>query len=118
MDVPCPRSNSAVLQKVPLACEEVPYRCDKRAEFPGVLAGSGGPGAHVGASTMRGTRQTTLAAQGGGMVTRRLCRNTSAHLPSCETFVIQIPVARAASKSSLAARRENRVALGTFRTES
>jgi hypothetical protein len=118
MDVPCPRSNSAVLQKVPLACEEVLYRCDKRAQFHGVLAGSGGPGAPIGASTMRGTRQTTLAAQGGGMVTRRMRRNTSAPLLSCETFVIQIPVARAASKSLLAARRENRVARRTFRAES
>jgi hypothetical protein len=118
MDVPCPKCNSTDLQKVSLACEEVLYLCDKRAQFHGVLVGSGGPGVLVGASTTKGTRQTTLTAQSGGVGTCRICRNTSAHLLSFETFVIQIPVATAASKSLLAARQQKRVAGRTFRAES
>ena len=118
MDVPCPKSNTTVLQKVPLACEEVFYRCDKAAYLRRVLAGSGGPGVLVGASATNDTGQTKLTAQSGGMATRRICRNTSAHWLSPETFVIQIPVARAASKSLLAARQQNRVAGRTSRAES
>jgi hypothetical protein len=67
MDVPCPKCNSADLQKVSLACEEVLYRCDKHAQFHGILVGSGGPGVLIGASTTKGTRQTTLTAQSGGV---------------------------------------------------
>jgi|SRR5271167_377645 hypothetical protein len=118
MDVPCPKCNSTDLQQISLACEEVFYRCDKRAQLHDVLVVSGGPEVLVRASRTKGTSQTTLAAQGGGMLTRRICRNTSAHLLSSETFVIQIPIARAASKSLLAARRKNRVAGRTFRAES
>ena len=118
MDVPCPRSNSTVLQRVPLAREEVLYRCDKRAQFHGVLAGSGGPGVLVGASRLRGTRQTTLTAQRGVMGTCRIGRNTSAQVLSFETFFVQIPDATAASKSLLAARQQTRVAGRTFRAES
>ncbi len=118
MDVPCPKRNSTDLQKVSLACEEVLHRCDKRVKFQGVLVGSGGPGVLVGASTRKGTRQTTLTAQSGGVGTCRICRNISAHLLSFETFVVQIPVATAASKSLLAARQQNRVAGRTFRAES
>src|ERR1700675_1286325 len=117
MDVPCPKSNSTDLQKVFLACEEVPYRCDQRVQFHGVLVGSGGPGVLVGASTTRGTRQTTLTAQSGAMGIYRICRNTSAHVLSFETFFVQIPVPRAASKSLLAVRQQNRVAGRTFRAE-
>jgi len=118
MYVPCPMRISTDLQKVSLACEEVLYRCDKRAQFHGVLVGSGGPGVLVGASTTKGTRPTTLTAQSGGVGTCRICRNTSAHLLSFETFVVQIPVATAASKRLLAARQQNRVLGGTFRAES
>jgi len=118
MDVPCPKCNSTDLQKVSLACEEALYRCDKRAQFHGVLVESGGPGVLVEASTTKGTRQTTLTAQSGGVGTCRICKNTSAHLLCFETFVVQIPVATAASKSLPAARRENRVAGGTFRAQS
>src|SRR5258708_30267865 len=109
MDVPCPKCNSTDLQKVSLACEEVLYRCDKRAQFRGVLVGSRGPGVLVGASTTKETRQTTLTAQSGEVETCRICRNTSAHLLSFEEFVVQIPAAVAASKSLLAARQHNRV---------
>jgi hypothetical protein len=118
MDVPCPKCNSTDLQKVSLACEEVRYRCAKRAQFHGVLVLSGGPGVLVAAPTTRRTRQTTLTAQSSGVRTCRICRNTSAHLLSFETFVVQIPVATAASKDLLAARQENRVAGRTFRAES
>ena len=106
MDVPCPKCNSTDLQKVSLACEEVLYRCDKRAQLHGVLVGSGGPGVLVGAS--KGTRQATLTAQSGGVGTCRICEKTSARLVSCEIFVVQIAVAMAASKSLLAARQQNR----------
>ena len=118
MDVPCPKCNSTDLQKVSLACEEALYRCDKHAQFHGVLVGGGGPGVLVGASTTKRTRQTTLAARSGGMGTCRICKNTSAHLLSFEAFVVQIPVATAASKSLLAAPQQNRVASRTFRAES
>jgi hypothetical protein len=117
MDVPCPKCNSTDLQKVSLACEELLYRCDKRAHFHGVLFGSGGPGVLVGASTTEGARQTALTAQSGGVETCRICRNTSAHLLSFETFVVQIPVATAASKSLPAARQQKSVADRTFRAE-
>ena len=118
MDVPCPNCNSTDLQKVSLACEEVSCRFDKRAQFHGVLVGNSGPGVLVGASTTKGTRQATLTAQSSGVRTCRICGNTSAHLLSFETFVVQIPVATAASKNLLAARQENRVAGRTFRAES
>lgn len=118
MDVPCPKCNSTDLQKVSLACEEVLYRCDKRAQFHGVLVGSGGPGVLVGASTTKGTRRTTLTAQSGGVGTCRICKNTSARLLSFETFVFEIPVAMTASRSLLAARQQNRVVGRTFRAES
>jgi hypothetical protein len=93
MDVPCPKSNGTDLQKVSLACEEL---------LP----------------TTHGPTQTMLTAQCGGVGTFRICRNTSAHLLSFETFVAQIPVATAASKSLLAARQQNRVAYKTFRAAS
>ena len=118
MDVPCPKSNSTDLQKVSLACEEVRYGCDKRAHVHRVLFKSGGPGVLVGASTTNGAWQTELTAQSGGMPTRRICRNISAYLLSSEVFVVQIPVATAASKRLLAARRQNRVAGRTLRAES
>src|SRR6266849_3251863 len=119
MDVPCPKCNSTdlqrvslackeVLYRVSLACKEVLYRCDTREQFHGVLVGSRGPGVLVGASTTKGTRQTTHTAQSSGMGTCRICRNTSAYLSSFETFVAQIPVATAHSKSLLAARQQNR----------
>ena len=94
MDVPCPKYNSTNLQKVSLAREEVLYRCDKRAQLHGVLLGSGGVGAC------------------------RICSNTSAYLLSSETFVVQVPVATAASKSLLAARQQDSVAGITLRAES
>jgi len=117
MDVPCPKSNSTDLQKVSLACEEVRYGCDKRAHLHRVLFESG-PGFLVGASTTIGARQTKLTAQSGGMATRRICRNISAYLLSSEIFVVPIYAATAASKSLLAAGRQNRVAGKTFRAES
>jgi hypothetical protein len=115
---PCPKCISTDLQKVSLACEEVLYRCDQRAQFHGVLVGSGGPGVLVGALTTKGTRQTTLTAQSGSVGTCRICRNTSAHLLSFETFGVQIPVATAASKRLLAPLQQNRVTSRTFRAES
>ena len=118
MDLPCPKCNSTDLQQVSLACEEVFYRCDKRAQFHGVLVVSRGPEVLVIASTRKDRYETTLAAQGGEMMTHRICRNTSAHLLSSETFVVQISIATAASRSLLAARRQTRVAGRTLRTES
>jgi len=93
MDVPCPKCNSIDLRKVSSVCEEVPYRCDTRAQFHGVLVGS----AEVG--------------------TCRICKKTSAHLLSFATFVVQIPVTTAA-ESLLAARHQNRLAVRAFRAES
>ena len=118
MDVPCPKCNSTDLQKVTLACEEALYRCDKHARFHGVLVGYGGPGVPAAASTTKRTRQMTFAAQSCGMGTCRICKNTSPHLLSFEAFVVQIPVATAASKRLLAAPQQNRVASRTFRAES
>jgi hypothetical protein len=118
MDVPWPKCNSTDVQKVSLACLEVLYQCDKRAQFLGVLVGSGGPGILVGALTTKATRPTTLTAQSGGLRTRRICRNTSARLLYFETFVVQTLVAAAASKSLLATRQQTRVARRTFRAES
>jgi hypothetical protein len=118
MDVPCPKYNSTDLQKVSLACEEVRYGCDKRAHLHRVLSESGDPRVLVGASTTIGARQTKLTAKSGGMPTRRICTNTSAYLLSSEIFVVPISVATAASKSLLAAHRQNRVAGRTFRAES
>jgi hypothetical protein len=118
MHVPCPDCNSTDLQKVSLACEEVLYRCDKRAQFHGVLGVIGGPGVLERASTTNGTSQKTLTAQRGGMATRRICRNTSTRSLSSETFVIQIPVVTATSKRLLAARQQNRAARIVFRAES
>jgi len=118
MDLPGPKCNSTDLQKVSLACEEVLCRCDKRAPLHGVLVGSRGPGVLVGASTTKGSSQTTLTAQSGGVRKCRICRNTSAQLLSLETIVVPILVATTASKSLLAARQQTRVAGGTFRAES
>jgi hypothetical protein len=118
MDVPSPNCNSTDLQKVSLACLEVLYPCDNRAQFRGVLVGSGGPGPLVGPSTTKGIRPATLTAQGGGVSTWRIRRNTSAHLLYFETFFVQTPVATAAPKSLLATRRENREAGRTLRAES
>jgi len=118
MDLPGPKCNSTAFQKVSLACEEVFSRCDNRAQFLGVLVGSGGQRVLVGASTTKGTRQTTLTAQSRGVRTFRICRNPSGHLLSFQTFVLQIPVTTAVSKSLLAARHQNRVAGRTFRAES
>ena len=55
MDVPCPKCNSTDLKKVSLAYEEGLYQSGKRAQFRGVLIGSGGPGVLVGTSTTKGT---------------------------------------------------------------
>jgi hypothetical protein len=118
MHVPCPDCNSTNLQKVPLACEEVLYRCDKRAYLHRVLVEIRGPGALVRASITNGTMQKTLTAQGAGMATRRICRNTSTRSLSSEPFVIQIPVVTAASKRLLAARQQNRAAGRAFRAVS
>jgi hypothetical protein len=118
MDVPCPKCNSTDLQKVSLACLEASYRCDKRAKFHGVLVRSDGPGVLLGASTTKETRPTALTAQGGGVGTCRISRNTSAHLLYFETFVVQILVTRAASKSLPATSQQNRVAGRTFRAAS
>ena len=118
MDVPSPKSNSTVLQKVSLACEEVLGRCDKAAYLRRVLAGTGGPGVLVGASATNGTRQTKLTAQSGGIATRRIRRNTSPHLLFPETLVIQILVAKAASKSLLGVHQQTRAAGRIFRAES
>ncbi len=118
MDLPGPKCNSTDLQRVSLACEEVLCRCDKRAPFHGVLVRSRGPGVLVGASRTKGTRQTTLSAQSGGVWTCRICRNTSAQLLSLETIVVPILVATTASESLLAAHQQNRVADRTFRAES
>ena len=115
MHVPCPDCYSTNLQKVSLACEEALYRCDSRAQFHGVLGVIGGPGVLERASTTNDTRRANLTAQGAGVATRQNCRNTSAHLSFPETFLIQIPVATAASKRPLAARRQNRVAVRAFR---
>jgi hypothetical protein len=118
MDVPSPRSNSTVLQKVPLACEEVFYQCDKAAYLRRVLAGSGGPEVLVGASATNGTRQTKLTAHSCWIATRRICRNTSPHWLSPETFVIQMLVAKAASKSLLGVQQQTHAARRIFRAES
>jgi hypothetical protein len=115
MYVPCPDCNSTNLQKVSLACEEVLYRCDHPAQFQGVLGVFGGPGVLERASTTNDTRRAKLTAQGAGMATRRICRNTTPHLSFPETFVIQISVATATSKRLLAARRENCAAVRAFR---
>jgi hypothetical protein len=117
MDVPCPKCNSTDLKKVSLAYEEGLYRSDKRAQFRGVLIGSGGPVVLVGTSTTKGTRQRGLTAQSCGVGTYRICKNTSARLLSFETFVVQISVAPTASRSLLVARQQNRVAGRTFRAE-
>jgi hypothetical protein len=53
-----------------------------------------------------------------GVGTCRISTKTSARLLSFETFVVQIPVAMAASRSLLVARRQNHVAGRTFRAES
>ena len=118
MDVPSPKSNSTVLQKVPLACEEVFYRCDKAAYLRRVLAGRGDSGVLVGASERNRTRQTKLTVQSGGIATRRICRNTSPHWLSPETLVTQILVARVASKSLLGVHQQTRAAGRIFRAES
>jgi hypothetical protein len=118
MHVPGPKCTSTDLQKVSLACLEVLYRSDNHAQFRGVLVGSRGPGVLVGASTTKGTRPRTLTAQSGGVRACGICRNTSAHLLYFETFVVQIPVATAASKSLLATRQQSRVAGRTFRAAS
>jgi len=117
MDVPCPKYNCTDLQKISLACEEVLYRCDKRAQLHGILLGSGGPGVLVDASTTKGTTQPALTAQSGGLGTCRIRGNTSAHLLSFETFAVKIPVATATSSSLLAARQQDTVAGRTFRAE-
>jgi hypothetical protein len=57
MDVPCPKCNSTDLKKVSLAYEEGLYQSDKRAQFRGVLIGSGGPGVLVGTSKTKGTNR-------------------------------------------------------------
>jgi hypothetical protein len=66
MDVRCPKCNSTELKKVSLAYEEGLYQSDNRAQFRGVLVGSGGPGVLIGTSTTKGTKQTGLTAQSGG----------------------------------------------------
>ena len=61
MDVPCPDCNSTDLQKVFLAREEV-HRCDKPAQFRGVLVGSSGSELLARTSITKGTKQTVLTA--------------------------------------------------------
>jgi hypothetical protein len=118
MDLPGPKCTSTDLQKVFLACLEVLHGCDHLAQFHSVLVGSRAPGVLVRASTTKGTRPRTLTAQSGGVRACRIYRNTSAHLLYFETFVVQIPVATAASKSLLATRQQSRVAGRTFRAAS
>jgi len=118
MDVPCPKYNSTDLKKVSLACEEVLCRCDKRAQLHGILLQSGGPGVLVGAAATKGTRPEALTAQSCGVGKSRICRNTSPHLLSFETSIVQVPVATAASKSLLATRGQANVAGITLRAES
>ena len=117
MDVPCPKCNSTDLRKVSSDCEEVLYQCDKHAQFHSVLAGSGGPGVLVRASTTKGTGQTGLTTQCRVVGICRICKKISAHLLSFATFVVQIPVTTAA-ESLLAARHQNRLAVRAFRAES
>ena len=93
MDVPCPKCNSIDLRKVSSVCEEAPYRCDKRAQFHGVLVGR----AVVG--------------------TCRIRKKTLAPLLSFATFAVQIPAATAASEGLLAARYQNRLAVRASRAE-
>ena len=118
MYVPCPKFNSTDLQKVSLACEEVLCRSDKRAQFHGVLCGSGGLRVPVGPSTTKRIRRTMLTTQSGGVGTCRIRWNTSAHWLSFETFVVQISNAAGASISLLAARPQNRLADKTFPAQS
>src|SRR5208282_2369093 len=118
MDVPCPESNSTVLQMVPLACEEVPYRRARRSYLRRILVKIGGPKVLVRTSTTKKTSQTTLNAQKEGVGTHRISGNTSAHSLSSKALIVQIPLATPASRSLLAARRQNRVAGRTFRAES
>jgi|SRR5579863_2681985 len=118
MDVPCPKCNSTNLRKVSSDCEEVLYQCDKRAQFHGVLVGNGGPGVLVRSSKTKGTGQTGLTTQRRGVGTCRIRKKTLAHSLSFATFTFQIPVATAASKSLLAARHQNRLAVRAFRAES
>ncbi len=69
MDVPCPNCNSTDLKKVSLVYEERLYQSDKRAQFRGVLIGSGGPRVLVDTSTTKGTKQrgSPHKAVGGDM---------------------------------------------------
>jgi hypothetical protein len=118
MDVPCPKYNSTDLQKISLACEEVLYRCDKRAQLRGILLRSGYQGVLIYVLTTKGTRQPALTVRSGDVGACRICTNTSAHLLFFETFVVKIPVATAASQSLLAAPQQHSVAGITFRAES
>ena len=114
MDVPCPKCNSTDLKKVSLAYEEGLYQSGKQAQFRGALLGGGGPGILVATSTTKGTKQTRLTAQRGGVGTCRICKKTSARLLSFETFTVQIRIATTASRGLRVARQQNRVADGTF----
>ncbi len=118
MDVPCPKYNSTDLQKISLACEEVLYRCDKRAQLQAILLGSSGQGVLVGASTRKGARPAALTARSGGVGACRIRGNASPHLLSFETFAVRIPVATAVSKSLLVARQQDSVARIPSRAES
>jgi hypothetical protein len=118
MDVPGPDCNSTNLRKVSLACEEALSRCDTGAQFHGILADGGGPGVLLAAPTTKRTGQAVVTAQSGRTGACRNCKNTSADSLSFETFVVQILVAKLASKSLQAARQRNRAASKTFWAES
>jgi hypothetical protein len=84
MDLRCPKCNSTDLKQVSLADEEGFYQSDKRAQFRGVLVGSGGPVVLVGTSTTKGTKQTGLTAQigGGGDMSNLQAYFSAAYCPS------------------------------------
>jgi hypothetical protein len=119
MDVPCPKRKCTHLHKVSLAYDDRLYQSDNRAQFRGVLVGSGGPGVLIDSSTTKGTKQRGLTAQSGEVGTCRICENASARLLSFETSsVIQISIATTVSRSSLVERQQNRVTGRSFRAES
>lgn len=114
MGVPCPKSSRTDVKNVSLACEERFCQTDRRAQFRGILAGSGSREILVGTAKTKGTKLMGLTAQSGGMGACRIRKNTSARLLSFETLMVQILVATNASRSLLVARRQNREAVELF----